>query len=45
MDLSLTHQAVALVVLTLAVFQAERLTASPRELAAQEMVRPVAQTG
>jgi cytochrome c oxidase assembly protein subunit 15 len=37
MDLALTHQAVAIIVLTLAVFQAERLTRSHRESTGQAM--------
>jgi cytochrome c oxidase assembly protein subunit 15 len=45
MDLALTHQAVAIVVLTLAVFQAERLAARRSESSWQQPVRPVAQTG
>jgi cytochrome c oxidase assembly protein subunit 15 len=45
MDLALTHQAVAIVVLTLAVFQAERLAARQSESSGRELVRPVAQTG
>ena len=44
-DLALTHQAVAIAVLTLAVFQAERLAARQPESAPQELVLPVAQTG
>ena len=35
-DLALAHQAVAIVVLTLAVFQAERLVARPRRAGAAE---------
>jgi cytochrome c oxidase assembly protein subunit 15 len=45
MDLALTHQAVAIVVLTLAVCQAERLAARQSEASRRELVRPVAQTG
>jgi heme a synthase len=41
MDLSLTHQAVAIVVLTLAVCQAERLTRGWRGPIAQQIGRPV----
>jgi cytochrome c oxidase assembly protein subunit 15 len=41
MDLALTHQAIAIVVLTLAVFQAERLTRGGREPAAQTIGQPV----
>jgi cytochrome c oxidase assembly protein subunit 15 len=40
-DLALTHQAVAIVVLTLAVFQAERLTRVWREPVAQGIGQPV----
>jgi cytochrome c oxidase assembly protein subunit 15 len=40
MDLALTHQAVAIVVLTLAVFQAERLTRIRRESVGQEIGQP-----
>jgi heme a synthase len=43
--LALAHQAVAMSVLTLAIFQAERLTARPPEPKRQELVRPAAQTG
>jgi heme a synthase len=43
-NLALAHQGMAIAVLTLAVFQTERLTRRP-EQAAQHMVRPVAQTG
>jgi heme a synthase len=43
-DLALAHQGMAIAVLTLAVFQAERLARRP-EQAAQHIVRPVAQTG
>jgi cytochrome c oxidase assembly protein subunit 15 len=43
-DLALSHQAMAIAVLTLAVFQAERLARRP-EQAPQQIVRPVAQTG
>jgi cytochrome c oxidase assembly protein subunit 15 len=41
MDLALVHQAVAIVVLTLAVFQAERLTRLRREPLLQEIGQPV----
>ncbi len=41
MDLALTHQAVAILVLTLAVSQAERLTRVKRELTTQVIGRPV----
>lgn len=41
MDLALTHQAVAIVVLTLAVLQAERLTRLQREPLAQGIGEPV----
>jgi heme a synthase len=44
-DLALTHQAVAIVVLTLAVFQAERLAMRPVEVAQQKLAMPVTQTG
>jgi cytochrome c oxidase assembly protein subunit 15 len=44
-DLALTHQAVAIVVLTLAVCQAERLAARQPESAPQKLVLPAAQTG
>jgi heme a synthase len=42
-DLALTHQAVAIVVLTLAVLQAERLVARQPESGLQELVLPVTQ--
>ena len=45
MDLSLTHQAVAILVLTLVVFQAERLTRVQREPATQAIGQPVTQAG
>ena len=45
MDLALTHQAVAIVVLTLAVSQAERLTRTRREPFVQEIGRPVTLAG
>jgi cytochrome c oxidase assembly protein subunit 15 len=44
-DLALTHQAVAIAVLTLAVLQVERLAGRPQEQAPQNMIRPAAQTG
>jgi heme a synthase len=44
MDLALAHQAVAIAVLTLAVFQVERL-AGRQTKRAQEMVEPVTQNG
>jgi heme a synthase len=44
MDLALAHQAVAIAVLTLAVFQAERL-AGRQPAAAHELALPVTQTG
>jgi heme a synthase len=44
-DLALAHQAVAIVVLTLAVFQAERLAMRPVEVAQQKLTMPVTQTG
>jgi heme a synthase len=44
MDLALTHQAVAILVLTLAVFQAERLTRVQGEPTAQAIGRPVTLT-
>ncbi len=43
-DLALAHQAVAIVVLTLAVFQAERLVAQPRP-GRHELVLPAGQPG
>jgi heme a synthase len=45
MDLALTHQAVAIAVLTLVVFQAERLTRSQREPIVRAIGQPAAQTG
>jgi len=45
MYLALAHQAVAIAVLMLAVFQVERLLGRQRERATQETVRPVTQTG
>ena len=44
-DLALTHQAVAIAVLTLAVIQAERLAARQPESERQKLVLPVGQTG
>jgi heme a synthase len=44
-DLALTHQAVAIAVLTLAVFQAERLVGRQPESAQQKLVLPAAQIG
>jgi cytochrome c oxidase assembly protein subunit 15 len=44
-DLALTHQAVAIVVLTLAVVQAERLAARPVEDAQRKLTMPVTPTG
>jgi cytochrome c oxidase assembly protein subunit 15 len=43
--LALSHQAVAIGVLTLAVLQAERLSARPSEIAASDVVAPVTQPG
>jgi heme a synthase len=43
--LALAHQAVAIVVLTLAIFQVERLAARRAESARQNRVRPIPQTG
>jgi cytochrome c oxidase assembly protein subunit 15 len=45
MDLALAHQAVAIIVLTLAVFQAERLTRTQREPIVQGIGQPATQTG
>jgi heme a synthase len=45
MDLALAHQAVAIAVLTLAVFQVERLSARQAEPEPQEMARPIGQSG
>jgi heme a synthase len=45
MDLALAHQAVAIAVLTLVVFQAARLTGRRGMPFAPEIVQPVAQTG
>jgi cytochrome c oxidase assembly protein subunit 15 len=44
-DLALTHQAVAIAVLTAAVFQAERLAARQPEQALQKLVLPAGQPG
>jgi len=44
-DLALTHQAVAIVVLTLAVFQAERLASRRVETGQPKLVLPVGQPG
>src|ERR1700759_409751 len=44
-DLALTHQAVAIVVLTLAIFQAERLAMRQPQGASRELVVPVGQPG
>jgi len=44
-DLALTHQAVAIAVLTLAVFQAERLAARRVEQRGPKLVVPVGQPG
>jgi heme a synthase len=43
--LALTHQAVAMSVVTLAIFQAERLVARQPDQAPQKLVLPVTQTG
>jgi cytochrome c oxidase assembly protein subunit 15 len=45
LDLSLAHQAVAILVLTLVVFQAERLTRARREPIVQGIGQPATQTG
>ena len=45
MDLALAHQAVAIAVLTLAVFQAEQLARRQPQQATQKMARSVGQTG
>ena len=42
-DLALTHQAVAIAVLTLAVVQAERLAAQQPKMRPQELVLPLGQ--
>jgi len=44
-DLALAHQAVAIAVLTLAIFQAERLAARRPQMGRQELVRTVTQIG
>jgi cytochrome c oxidase assembly protein subunit 15 len=44
-DLALSHQAVAIAVLTLAVMQAERLAARQVVAVPQEMTAPLAQAG
>jgi cytochrome c oxidase assembly protein subunit 15 len=44
-DLALTHQAVAIAVLTLAVVQAERLAAQQTKMRPQELVLPLGQPG
>src|SRR5438477_3337966 len=44
-ELALTHQAVAIVVLTLAIFQAERLMARRTERGHEKLVLPVGQPG
>jgi cytochrome c oxidase assembly protein subunit 15 len=44
-DIALAHQAVAIAVLTLAVFQAERLAGRQSQSSQQELVLPAAQTG
>jgi cytochrome c oxidase assembly protein subunit 15 len=44
-DLALAHQAVAIAVLTLAIFQAERLAARRVESKPQELALPVTQIG
>jgi len=45
MDIALAHQAVAIAVLTLAVFQAERLAGRQPQSAEQKLVLPAAQIG
>ncbi len=45
MDLALSHQAVAIAVLTAAVFQVERLAARQPEQASQKLAVPVTQIG
>jgi cytochrome c oxidase assembly protein subunit 15 len=45
MDLALAHQAAAIAVLTLAIFQAERLAGRQTEPGRQKQVLPVSQTG
>jgi heme a synthase len=44
-DIALAHQTVAIAVLTLAVFQAERLAGRQSQSSQQELVLPAAQTG
>ena len=44
-DLALTHQGFAIVVLTLAIFQAERLAGQQVETKPQELTPPLSQTG
>jgi cytochrome c oxidase assembly protein subunit 15 len=44
-DLGLTHQAMAIVVLTLAILQAERLAARRTETDRQKLVLPLGQPG
>jgi len=44
-NLALTHQAMAIVVLTLAVLQTERLVARPAEIDRQKLVMPLGQPG
>jgi heme a synthase len=44
-NLALTHQAMAIVVLTLAVLQTERLVARPTEIDRQKLVMPLGQPG
>jgi cytochrome c oxidase assembly protein subunit 15 len=45
LDLALAHQAAAIAVLTLAIFQAEQLTARQMERKRQKRVLPVTQIG
>jgi cytochrome c oxidase assembly protein subunit 15 len=44
-DLALTHQAVAIAVLTLATIQAERLAARQPKSASEELIVPIGQPG
>jgi cytochrome c oxidase assembly protein subunit 15 len=44
-DLALSHQAVAIAVLTLAIFQAERLAVRRVETKPQKLVLPLSQAG
>jgi heme a synthase len=44
-DLALTHQAMAIVVLTLAIFQTERLAARPTARTRERLVQPVGRAG